>query len=662
MLIVRRFLISILMFCVGLNLHASEGQANVFETMELSLEDLLNLEVITTSKKRESISESPSIISSINMEQMQSIGIHSLRDALSMLPGILINKSHPGQSQVMIRGLSETFNQKVLFLLDGAPYWMSSHADIPILGMPIEMISRIEVIRGPGAIMYGTNASAGVINVILKKDIDETKLAMRMGSFGTSSFDAYHSAKTDAGYWYMGGALQGMHTGYEVEWHDSLTLGKEGSDGYSVGKDRLTGQEIVQAWPEDANQIQKDEYANAVVGFKHNIYSAKLHYFQSTQTGLGGLVTVWENTDYLQTGLLLDLGVTDKNGELEYETYFRHNIMYLDFTTSNFINVKQRTELIDDNNRVSNDGSGAPFVVQDMELGHQTYLDPYENNYRQTVGGNFSYQLLKSLTWLNGLELEIRSTGEYQRTNANGEFDSLQAEASKLKERSFFSQVDWRSEKIRAVFGARYVDNEQAGENVSPRVSGIYHIDQSQSIKLLYSVGFNSPTISQTALNINDFIFGNKALEAETVSTWDFAYTKALSGQIWIANAYYIRADNFIAREFKNPVPGLKDGPGIQLSNSDKFTRSGFELDYQRIWTRFSLTTNMAYNVEGNETNSEDLLANGVPRITFNTGLKYKIDGPQSVGVSLRYWSERGGDDLPGLVADNGVGSTKILL
>ncbi|WP_281556447.1 Plug domain-containing protein [Thalassomonas sp. RHCl1] len=119
------------------------------EWQDISLEALLNLEVTTISKKSGNISNSPGIISSINMPLMHSMGIHTLKDVLSMLPEVLINKSHPGQNQAMIRDLSETFNQKVLFLLNGAPYWMSSHADIPLLGMPLSMIETVEVIRGP---------------------------------------------------------------------------------------------------------------------------------------------------------------------------------------------------------------------------------------------------------------------------------------------------------------------------------------------------------------------------------------------------------------------------------------------------------------------------------------------------------------------------------
>lgn len=653
----ERFIGYLFSTVLGLSLLSYQTTAAELEWRDISIEALLNLEVTTISKKAETLSNSPGIISSVNMSLMRSIGINSLKDALSMLPGILINKSHPGQTQVMIRGLSETFNQKVLFLLDGAPYWMSSHADIPLLGMPLSMIESVEVIRGPGAVIYGTNATAGVINVILKKDIEESEVTAFAGSFATAGLGGHRIKTFDQGYFSLGGALQKMNSGYEVYWQDSLLLGnRNNADGFVTGRDRQTGIETVSYWPFSGSQHHKEEYVNVIASGRYKRFSGTLHFFQSLEQGLGGLVTVWEKTQYDKEGYLLELKTSGPvNSGFSYEAYWRHNVMYLDFTISNFLDGIQRQVLIDENNQVSEQGT--PFIIQEMATGKQSYQDPYQNNYRSTWGGNLSYQLNDDMLLFVGAEYESRSVGEYQRTDIRGNFDALQAPATKITEKSAFAQLDWTVNDYRLVLGGRFVDNELTGDAISPRLSAIYNLDEQSSIKLLYSEGFNSPTLSQVNLNINDFIFGNKNLKAETVETLDLAYTRASPRQIITVNAYHTHADNFIARVFKNPVPGLKDGPGIQLSNTGSFSRSGLEIDYQQVWESFTVLANFAYNREGNTTDKKDLLANGVPRYTMNLGLNWQLNEQSSLGLSLRYWSERGGDSLPRLIADNNVGS-----
>lgn len=148
------------------------ARVNAVDEMEnISLDELLSLDVSVdvASSKVESIIDTPAIVSRYDTKDMQKLGLHTLKDVLSFFPGFVVQDGKV-TSMVMIRGISETFNQKVLFLLDGVPYWMPAHGDIPLLGIPIEAIDRVEVIRGPGAVIYGTNASAGVISVVTKKD------------------------------------------------------------------------------------------------------------------------------------------------------------------------------------------------------------------------------------------------------------------------------------------------------------------------------------------------------------------------------------------------------------------------------------------------------------------------------------------------------------
>ena len=183
------------------------------ELTEMSLEELLTVDVSVASKKSELLSNTPAVVSSVNAADLRSFGVRTLRDALAHVPGVVIQETPVGSVSIMIRGLSETFNQKVLFLLEGVPYWMSSHGDLPLLGMPLELIERIEVIRGPGSVVYGTNASAGVINVILKKNTDRAAVDLSGGSQGLLSGTASFSRRLAHGHFFVGGSSGKMLDG-----------------------------------------------------------------------------------------------------------------------------------------------------------------------------------------------------------------------------------------------------------------------------------------------------------------------------------------------------------------------------------------------------------------------------------------------------------------
>lgn len=153
-------------FCVGLyscDLCAAPEKDSLYE---MSLEALLSVKVVTG--RPQTVLNAPSVVSTLKVDELSDMGVDRLTDMLVFLPGIEVNAAGIGNSPLQIRGISDSFNQKVLFLLNGAPYWMPAHGDIPLNGIPLNSIEKIEVIRGPGSVRYGTNASAGVINIITR--------------------------------------------------------------------------------------------------------------------------------------------------------------------------------------------------------------------------------------------------------------------------------------------------------------------------------------------------------------------------------------------------------------------------------------------------------------------------------------------------------------
>jgi len=144
---------------------STPAQSDELEALfDLSLEELLSVKVSVASEKPETVIETPAIVSRYNRVDLEKMGITTLREMFNFIPGVIVQYSMPGWATVQIRGIDEAFNQKVLFLLDGVPYHQPSHSLIPMEGVPWESISHVEVIRGPGAVFYDSQASGAASN------------------------------------------------------------------------------------------------------------------------------------------------------------------------------------------------------------------------------------------------------------------------------------------------------------------------------------------------------------------------------------------------------------------------------------------------------------------------------------------------------------------
>ena len=158
---------------------AAPGAAGAQEIAEksvadLSLEDLLNIRVTTASRKSQALSDVPAAIFVITGEDIQRSGATSIPEALRMAPGVEVAKIGNNKWAVSIRGFNGRFANKLLVLMDGRSVYSPLFSGLfwEAEDTLLEDIDRIEVIRGPGAALWGANAVNGVINIITRKARD----------------------------------------------------------------------------------------------------------------------------------------------------------------------------------------------------------------------------------------------------------------------------------------------------------------------------------------------------------------------------------------------------------------------------------------------------------------------------------------------------------
>jgi len=155
--------------------------------LSLDLEKLGQVQVFTAERKLTPIEEAPSVVSVITAEQIKRQGLKSLHEVLSRVPGFF-NATSPFMEPISNRGFSQNVNTNYLLLVDG--HALNNDA-INGLGhmhmMPgLDRIARIEIVRGPGATLWGANAAMGIIHLITKNAGDLDNGDNTLGSLDVS--------------------------------------------------------------------------------------------------------------------------------------------------------------------------------------------------------------------------------------------------------------------------------------------------------------------------------------------------------------------------------------------------------------------------------------------------------------------------------------------
>ena len=513
------------------------------------------------------------------------LGARSLADALSFIPGVVVNEGTFGLSTIMIRGTEESANTQMLFMLDGTPYMSPSHSSFSTLIVPVEAIDKIEVIRGPGAVIYGSNAISGVINVITHSS-EGGQAAFTVGSNNHRNLGG--SQLTDLGNdsWVSFAFEHQQQDGFEGDYRfDDLSL----------------------------RMPRSKEMSSALVRYGNKSLNLLLQMYEETVRG--------RNPPSAASSAPL----SDLPQYVRQEGFLAH----ADYTW------KQKTSLI----KMYTDYNQYPLSL-DLPPITLTFDNDGNDNYRWRSGAQYSvdFESVDQLSLLAGVEYERRSTGAYLSYLLSDQSTPLATimEADTTDELAAYLQLDYSIGKWRYVAGARAIDNEKAGSRVLPRASVVYSFTDEQSLKLLYAVGFASPSFPQAAIDIPGLIEGDPSLSPATITSVDLAYTYSTPRLFFVINAYRYDANDFI-RITSNPNPNY----ARIHSNVEPFSRRGFEVDLKRKFNRWSIIANASYNHEGDTVLDDDPTALTVPKTVINVGVTYDLNDQHTLEATMQAVSKR---------------------
>lgn len=154
---------------------ASNAPAAVIVPLaDLSMEQLMNESVTSVSKKQTKLNDAPAAISIITSDDIVQLGITSIPEALRLVPGLDVARMDASRWAISSRGFNYGYANKLLVLMDGRSLYTPSFGGVNWgeQDMMLEDLDRIEVIRGPGATLWGANAVNGVINITSKSSKD----------------------------------------------------------------------------------------------------------------------------------------------------------------------------------------------------------------------------------------------------------------------------------------------------------------------------------------------------------------------------------------------------------------------------------------------------------------------------------------------------------
>ena len=155
----------------ALSAWSSLAQPNNPDLSQASLEDLMNIQVTSVSKKEQKLSKAVGAIFVITQEDIAHSNATNIPDLLRMVPGMDVAQINANTWAVSVRGFDGRFSNKLLVMVDGRTVYTPTFGGVfwDALDLPLEDIERIEVIRGPGGSIWGANAVDGVVNIITKK-------------------------------------------------------------------------------------------------------------------------------------------------------------------------------------------------------------------------------------------------------------------------------------------------------------------------------------------------------------------------------------------------------------------------------------------------------------------------------------------------------------
>ncbi len=434
--------------------------------LSMSLEELLNIKLTSATLTEENLATVPSAVTVFTHSQINAMGINTLEELLNFVPGFQVFRQADSGYEYYHSARGRRTNvqsREILVMIDGQRFQSEGFAGVFMPIILLSNIEKVEIIRGPGSALYGSNAFTGVINITTQKNTNNFKVhyGAHNNTFGQMLFNTkINDYVVDIAADVFGD--KGEH--YRLENPNDKKFYDSGdpNDGYGININ-IAGETT--QW-NATHQAQTAHEFYVVESFSNQFNEMEKQYSAIQFKKMLNWNTAI-NTNY--TIRYSELKRNVQAGFFAKKASFQGDLQSLDFNLNNDIAI--------------NDNHSVQFGLEQRHL-------QMDKSILKTAVGDFV------LT-------------EAYSTNVSG----------------LYAQSQYRfTDKTELTLGARYDHYSNIDSAFSPRFGLTHQLSHIQTLKLLVGKAFLAPTFSDLAISNNTAIQGNPNLKAETITTWELVW------------------------------------------------------------------------------------------------------------------------------------------
>ncbi len=458
-------------------------------------EDLLlffeEAELIIATRHATPVRKAPAIATVITAKEIRNMGARNLFDILRRVPGIGISIADvPVLQSIEVRGIKTTLSEKVLLMIDGhrvnSPHSGSSAWNNEDL--PADIIKQVEIIRGPGSALYGTNAFIVVINVVTK---DTSDIAGLQVTAGAGSFDTQH---------------------YNLLFgHENRKLKIAASFDYlnTDGPSSVIDQDTIGA---SGNTLEWKENTNLGLNITYEDIAMRARYSKTRKGPYLGIAYALndesiQDDQQMYIDMIYSKDITDK-ASISAKLYGDYLDMekYWEIFPEGFVSAYPEGML------------GSPSGKNSV-VGAETAATYTFNNHILTGGAMYEkIKLYNTKRRANFNPLTNAPLGSYQDITSWANY----TQNSDREVWAIYTQDVWNiTDTASLTAGLRYDHYSDFNGTTNPRVGFVWELLTGTSMKLLYGSAFRAPSFNELYYINNPVSVGNPDLKPEKIKTYE---------------------------------------------------------------------------------------------------------------------------------------------
>ncbi len=612
----------------------------------------------------------PSIVSVITGEQIRNMGARTIVDVLKTLPGFdLTHYAVLPTHKISVRGMSSTnSNEKVRIMINGHCmkdfYWevFGPHFD----ALPLANIRKIEIIRGPGSALYGTDAFLGVINIITEQGGDRpSEVSVESGTCNTLKpyGELSYRKKDFKAYLY---ADYYSTDGYDGNVEADYATRFFGQD-YSAAPGKLNSKDRHYAFQADIRY--KDLYFSGFFSRSDTDYPAGFYYALADEND----VKTWYG--YAETGYRLPVGDTGHLGIKVYHDRADVNTtieilseqtaqmpgMYEGFPADEGVYEGVRSchaisgaELTADSSICSGiQLAGGMSYEYIRHYGIKHYAN-YNLTGQPVELGGIRYEAFPPFQYFSGGITDLSEKGIWI-TDKDREIAAFYTEGI-FDLKQLFS-LNKGVENLSVTLGGRYDRYDDIGSSTNPSLGIVYAPTKKFWFKALYGEAFRAPDFSEIYLENYSDQEKAPSLKPEKIATTEcligYHFTPDISASL---TGFHVRGSDLIAYRASGITALLTNIGKMKSYGAEAELKASFgKFQYAYLnftWQKVKDTTHA--EIEGTTERQEDFNPGGIPEFYGNIGMNYDFFNEHVIaGLSLNYTGERKRSEKKSLKGEN---------